>query len=267
MEPVPQRARFEQSGDAYDRFMGRYARPLAPRFAAAAGVARGQRVLDVGCGPGALTGVLADLVGADAVSAVDPSASFVTACAERHPGVDVRPARAEALPFADAEFDVALAQLVLHFVEDPSAAAHEMRRVVRPGGVVGACVWDFHEGMEMLRAFWDAANAVVPGAPDEAGTLRFGGPGEIAELLDGAGLVDVAESTITVTSDYTGFDELWSGFLEGVGPAGAFCTSLDDDTRARVRSELEVRVGRPASAFTMAAVARCAVGRVPTVTP
>jgi SAM-dependent methyltransferase len=175
----------------------------------------------------------------------------------------VRLGRAEQIPFDDNRFDAALAQLVLHFVSDPPAAAVEMSRTVRPGGVVGACVWDFAEGMEMLRHFWDAASAVDPDAPDEARTLRFGAPGEIVELFTGAGLLAVEESSLTVRSSYADFDEMWSGFLVGVGPAGSFAVSLPDDQRQRLRQDLYRRVGEPDGSFSLSAVARCAVGRVP----
>src|SRR5437868_980480 len=137
---------FTVAAEAYDRFMGRYSVPLASTFADFAGVAEGQRVLDVGCGPGALTRELVRRVGAGAVAAVDPSEPFVEECARRNPGVDVRLAKAEQLPFSDGVFDAALAQLVLHFVSDPAAAANELRRVLRPGGRAAACVWDFADG-------------------------------------------------------------------------------------------------------------------------
>lgn len=262
MEPVEGAATFRTSGATYDAFMGRYSRPLAEVFVDTVGVSSGT-ALDVGCGPGALTGVLVQRLGASAVAACDPSPPFVAECAARHPGVDVRAGRAEALPFDDASFDAALAQLVLHFVSDPPAAARELRRVVRPGGVVGACVWDFAGGMEMLRRFWDAALALDPAAPDEARALRFGGPGEIADLLDEAGLVDVVESTLEVSSTYAGFDELWSGFLAGIGPAGTYCTSLPEDRRGALREELYRRLASPTGVFTLSAAARCAHATVP----
>ena len=123
MDEVEGARAFRATGGAYDSYMGRYSKPLAIRFADAAGVEHGQRVLDVGCGPGALTGVLVDRLGADAVAACDPSEPFLAACAERHPGVIVRQGRAEAIPFDDGAFDCALAQLVLHFVSDPDRAA------------------------------------------------------------------------------------------------------------------------------------------------
>lgn len=261
---TPEGARsFLTSGNAYDGFMGRYSRPLADVFADAVGVSRGHTALDVGCGPGALTGVLVDRLGVDAVFACDPSAPFVAECAARHPGVDVRLGRAEAVPFDDGRFDVSLAQLVLHFVTDPEQAARELQRVVRPGGLVGACMWDFAEGMEMLRHFWDAALTIDPNAPDEARTLRFGRQGEIVALFEGAGLEHIVETTLHVSTRYDSFDEFWSGFLAGIGPAGVFCVALSDEARAALREELFRRVGSPAGPFTLGAMARSAHGRVP----
>ena len=251
---------FTVSGDAYERFMGRYSRELSPAFVDFARVGAGQRVLDLGCGPGALTGELVRRLGADAVAAVDPSETFVDACRRRHPGVDVRAGRAEGLPFEDASFDGALAQLVLHFVADPVRAASELRRVVRPGGTVAAAVWDFAEGMEMLRAFWDAATSVDPDAPDELRTMRFGRPGEIAGWLVESGFDEVTESELAVASSYAGFDELWSGFLDGVGPAGSYCVGLDAPQRAALRRALFERLGEPSGPFTLRAVARAGRG-------
>ena len=136
-----------------------------------------------------------------------------------------------------------------------------MTRVVRVGGRVSACVWDFDDGMEMLRGFWDAALEIDPSAPGDARTLRFGRPGEIVELFESVGLIDVAESALTVTSTYSSFDELWDGFCSGVGPAGAYCVSLVEAERARLRDALHARIGRPTGEITLGAVARCAVGR------
>jgi SAM-dependent methyltransferase len=241
--------------------MGRYSRPLAPAFADATGVAAGQRVLDVGCGPGALTAELVRRVGAERVSAVDPSEPFVEACARRNPGVRVVRGHAGKIPFADGSFEAALAQLVLHFVGDPAAAAAEMRRVVRPGGAVAACVWDFGGGMRMLRAFWDSALAIDPTAPDELVRRRFGRDGEIGELFESAGLGDVVTGALDVEAAYDGFDDLWAGFLAGAGPAGAYCSSLDLRGRTRLREELRSRLGSPAGRFSLPARAWYAVGR------
>ena len=251
---------FRVGDAAYDRFMGRYSRPLAGVFADAAGVAAGQRVLDVGCGPGALTGELRGRLGAASVCAIDPSEPFVEACARLNPGVDVRHGSAEDLPYADREFDAALAELVFHFVSDPLLAAREMARVVRPGGTVGACVWDFAGGMTMLRVFWEAALVVNPRAPDEAGTLRFGRDGELGELFAAAGLREIAGGALDVEAAYDGFDDFWQPFLGGAGPAGAFCASLDEGGRARLREGMFDRLGCPSGPFALPARAWYAVG-------
>jgi len=263
MDEVVGTRTFGVAGATYDSFMGRYSVGLADLFADAAGVEHGHTAVDVGCGPGALTGVLVNRLGADAVAACDPTPGFLAECAARHPGIDAVPGRAEAIPFGTDRFDHAMAQLVLHFVSEPDQAANEMSRVVRPGGLVSACVWDFADGMEMLRGFWDAALAIDPDAPDEARTLRFGRPGEIADLFAVAGMADVVESTLHVSSSYDSFEELWRSFLAGVGPAGAYCVALPDDDRAQLRAELFRRFGSPSAGFTLGAVARCAVARVP----
>ena len=143
---IPGASTFQGSGEAYDRFMGRYSAPLAVSLADAAGIESGQTAIDVGCGPGALTAELVRRLGPANVAAIDPSESFVDACRRRHPGADVWLGRAEELPYPEGRFDAALAQLVLHFVSDPDAAVHEMSRVVRTGGIVAACVWDFGGG-------------------------------------------------------------------------------------------------------------------------
>ncbi len=256
-------AQFDKSGAAYDRFMGRYAMRLAEQFAEVAGVRAGQRALDIGCGPGALTGALARRLGAANVVACDPSEQFVAECGRRHPGVEVSVGRAEALPVESGSCDVAMAQLVLHFVADPDGAVREARRVVRPGGTIAACVWDFAEGMELLRAYWDAALTVDPNAPDEATTMRFGRRGELTDLFVAAGLTGVREDTLEVASTYADFDELWAGLLGGVGPAGSHASSMAAEQQASVRGELFGRLGRPAGEFTLRARARFAVGANP----
>jgi SAM-dependent methyltransferase len=254
-------ATFRVSGSAYDRLVGRYSPALAAAMADAARIRPGKRALDVGCGPGALTAELASRLGAEHVSAVDPSAPFLEECRSRNPGVDVREGRAETLPFEDASFDAVLAQLVLHFVGDPAAAAAEMRRVLRPGGIAAACVWDFGEGMRVLRAFWDAALAIDPTAPDERSTMRFGRDGEIAWLFVESGLRDVTSGALHVAADYDDFDDLWAGFASGVGPSGAFCTALDEERRERLREDLRARLGDPTGPFALEAVAWYATGR------
>src|SRR5690349_4033714 len=145
---------FDVAAESYDRFMGRYSAVLTPQMADFAGIEAGQRVVDVGCGPGALTAEMIDR-GAH-VSAVDPSPQFVGAVRERYPDVDVRQAAAEELPFEDASFDAALAQLVVHFMADPVRGIVEMARVTGDGGVVAASVWDLVGGQAPISPFWRA---------------------------------------------------------------------------------------------------------------
>ena len=220
--------------EAYGRFMGRFSEPLAAVFADACGVRAGQRVLDVGCGPGALTAELVRRLGPDAVTAIDPSPPFVEAAATRFPRVDVRTGAAEDLPFADASFDAALAQLVVHFMADPVAGLREMGRVTRPGGTVGACVWDFGEGGSPLSVFWRAAREVDPEAPNESGRPGTR-EGQLADLARRAGLTAVRPGMVSVTVDFPTFDAWWEPFQLGVGPAGAYVAGLDPDHRAALR--------------------------------
>jgi ubiquinone/menaquinone biosynthesis C-methylase UbiE len=187
---------FDVAADAYDSFMGRYSRLLSAQMADLAGVGPGQRVIDVGCGPGALTSELVKRLGPRAVAAADPSESFVAAARTRNPGVDVRQAPAEHLPFDDGSFDVALAQLVVHFMSDPVAGLAEMGRVTRNGGVVAACVWDHGGGAGPLSLFWRAARDLDPDVDDES-DLAGARQGQLTELFRAAGLRDVEETTVT----------------------------------------------------------------------
>lgn len=155
--------------EAYDGHTGRYRAELSAAFVRSTGVAPGMRVLDVGCGPGALTIALAMVVGAPAVSAVDPSEDYARACRQRVPGAEVHFGAAEALPFDHGIFAAVLAQLVVQALDDAPPAAREMRRVAVPGGVIAACVWDFRGGMPLMDAYWAAARALDPDGARDAG--------------------------------------------------------------------------------------------------
>ncbi len=246
---------FAVSADAYDRFMGRFSEPLAPVLADFAAVPAGA-VLDVGCGPGALTAEL--LRRGATVAAVDPSAPFVAAVRARHPGVDVREASAESLPFDDASFDAALAQLVVHFMRDPDAGLREMTRVTRAGGTVAACVWDHATGP--LGAFWAAVATLHDGQghpPSEAprtGSHR----GDLARVLSGAGLRGVVEEPIHVTVPFERFEAWWEPFELGVGPAGDHVAALDAAARERLRDACRAQLPEPP--FEVRAVAWAARG-------
>jgi ubiquinone/menaquinone biosynthesis C-methylase UbiE len=226
---------FAVSADAYDRFMGRYSVRLAPQLADFAGVHPGQKVADIGCGPGALTSELVDRVGPTNVFAVDPSEPFVAAVRERFPSVDVQLAAAEQLPFPDRAFDAALAQLVVHFMSDPVAGLAEMARVVRNDGVVAACVWDHAGEHGPLSVFWQAARELDPTVADES--RRAGArAGHLAELFVNAGLRDVEATVLVATVTHASFDDWWEPFTLGVGPAGAYVAGLDVKRRAELRA-------------------------------
>jgi SAM-dependent methyltransferase len=233
---------FTAAAESYDRFMGRYSGPLAPQFCDFAGVEAGRRVLDVGCGPGALVGELVRRVGSENVWAVDPAAQFVAAARERNPGVDVREASAEQLPFGDVEFDASLAQLVVHFMSDPVGGLSEMRRVTKAGGGVAACVWDHAGRQGPLSPFWDAVHALDPDVDDESQLAGARG-GHLTELFGEAGLRDVHESSLAVSVQHPGFDAWWQPFTLGVGPAGAYLAGLEEERQAEVRERCRQKVG------------------------
>lgn len=241
--------------ETYTRFMGRYAEPLAAVFAAFAGIRAGDKVLDVGCGPGALTAHLVK-VGAD-VAAIDPSPPFVGAIRVRFPDVDVRRGTAEELPYDTACFDAALAQLVVHFMTDPVAGLRQMARVTRHGGVVAACVWDGPTGA--LAPFWDAVHVIDPDVEDEA--LRSGArKGHLTELFETAELRDVEEDSISVDVVHPTFAQWWEPYTYGVGPAGDYVARLDDEGRERLESVARERLG--GGPFTVTATAWAARGTV-----
>ena len=244
---------FTVAADAYDRFMGRYSVLLAPQLADLAGVCVGQRVLDVGCGPGALTTELVTRLGAAAVTAVDPSEPFVAAARERHPGVSVEHASAEQLPFRDGAFDAALAQLVVHFMADPVAGLREMARVAREHGVVAACVWDHVAGGQgPLSSYWAAVHELDPDVEDES-TLAGARQGHLMELFEAAGLREIEDTHLTVSVEHPTFEDWWEPFTLGVGPAGAYAAGLDPERQAQLRERCRERLPPPPFVLTLRA--------------
>jgi len=248
---------FAVTADAYDRFMGRYSARLAPQLADFAGVLSGQRVIDIGCGPGAVTSELVNRLGPTNVFAVDPSEPFVAAVRERFPTVDVRLAAAEQLPFPDKAFDAALAQLVVHFMSDPVAGLSEMARVVRNDGVVAACVWDHAGEQGPLSVFWQAARELDPDVKDES-HLAGARAGHLAELFVTAGLRGVEATALVATVVHASFEDWWGPFTLGVGPAGAYTVGLEANRRAELRERCRALL--PAAPFELAARAWTARG-------
>jgi SAM-dependent methyltransferase len=249
----------------YGRFVGRYAPGLAAALIDVVGLEPANRVIDVGCGPGGLSMAVAAVVGQENVTAVDPSQPFLSVCRARLPAADVRQAAAEDLPFDDDSFDVALAQLVVNFMTDAEQGVGEMSRVVKPGGKVAACTWDYRNKMTMLRAFWDAAHEVAPEQAvqaDEGSTMGYSTEEELTGLWRQVGLADVRGGELWVTVAYDDFDDLWAPFTSGIGPAGAFGASLDPERQKAVRGAMSRRLGDPEGPFELSARAWYAVGRV-----
>jgi SAM-dependent methyltransferase len=256
---------FLHGADAYDRHIGRYGLELAQELIKFAGVNSGQRVLDVGCGPGALTRQLVPLLGAQKVAAIDPSLSFVQACQERLPGVRAEVAAAEALPFSDGVFDRALAQLVVNFMTDAEAGVREMSRVTASGGIVAAAVWDYAGQMTLLRRFWDSVTVLDPSAAelDEGRSMRYCTPEELEVLWTVVGLDQVTISEVVVTAGYEGFEDLWEPLEHGVSPSGAYVASLSPDRRALLKADFQQRIGAGDAPFRLGARAWLVAGRVP----
>lgn len=255
---------------AYDHYMGRWSRRLAPLFLDFAGSAPGERVIDVGCGTGSLSLALVERSAVEAIEAIDFEADFVAAFQKR---IGARPIKARqgdacSLPFADASFDRALSLLVLHFVSDAQQAAREMRRVVRPGGVVAAAVWDTYGGMPSQRVFWDTVTAIEPSADARRAATMFRPatqPGDLPALLDGAGLTDIRETLLTIRMEFANFEDYWHPLLTAQGTLGQFVDGLAAPTRARVVEAVRASFlcGRPDGPRSFASVAWAARGVVP----
>jgi SAM-dependent methyltransferase len=250
------------ASDAYDRFMGRWSRRLAPLLIDFAHVGPRQVVLDVGSGTGALACAATAVTDVQVVG-VDPVRQYVGS-ARQHAN-DQRLcfvlADALALPFADCTFDRALSLLVLNFVPDPGRAVSEMIRVTRAGGVVAGAVWDYGDSMGMLRTFWDEAAALDPDAPDERG-MPLSRCGELAALWQAHRLVGVNEVRLCIDMPFLSFDDYWQAFLGGQGPAGAYAASLPRRQRTALRARLHDRLAPSGAAFSLRGCAWAVRGEV-----
>jgi SAM-dependent methyltransferase len=235
---------FHTDEESYDDFMGRYSVRLAPLFVEFAGVGEGQHVLDVGAGTGALT---RELVASGAsVVAAEPSPEFVRALRARFPQLEVHEAPAEELPFADDSFDLALAQLVVAFMDDAPAAMRELGRVAHK---VAINMWGIEE-VQMFAAIARTAR-VVGGGYAEQGARRYRTRHELHDLLAGAGLSKVETGELDVTAPYLDFEDFWRALTLGVGPAGAWLHGLDEEQRSLAHDELYSQLGSPSGAFEL----------------
>lgn len=233
------------SGDAYEQFMGRWSRRLAPLLLRFANVQNGDDVLDVGSGTGELTLALAEALPSSRVTGVERSETFVQFARSRSSNERLAfiVADAQSLELPDDSFDRALSLLVLNFIPNPAQAVGEMIRVTRGGGVVAAAVWDYGEGMEMLRAFWDEAVALDPDiSTRDEGRMPLCRRGELAALWESQNLEAVEETPLSIDLNFTSFLDYWSPFLGGQGPAGGYVAGLTADARAALESRLRARV-------------------------
>ncbi|HSP13205.1 MAG TPA: methyltransferase domain-containing protein [Thermoanaerobaculia bacterium] len=231
-----------QSADWYEAYIGRWSRPVARKFVADLSIASGSVWLDVGCGSGALTSAIAEIANPARVVALDRSVEFVEEDRRRSNDGRIRFVAGDAvsLPFDDDSADAAVSGLVLNFVPQPDRALREMLRCVRAGGVVSIYLWDYSEGMQSIRLFWDAAIALDPRAVelDEAKRFPLCQPAPLEKLFADAGVAQVGVSSITVPTHFRDFDDLWSPFLGGQGPAPAYAMSLPDRQRTALRERL-----------------------------
>jgi SAM-dependent methyltransferase len=232
---------------AYERYMGGWSAALADPFLDAVAVVEPGTVVDVGSGTGNLALAAARRWPGCTVLGVDPSPAYVRAATDR--ARDDGRARfvrgtAGRLPLREGGADAALALLVLNFVPDPASAVAEMARATRPGGVLGAAVWDYGVGMQPLRLFWDAAARVDPSTRgQDEGSMPLAGAGELADAWRSHGLRDVRDGALEVRRRYGTFDDYWQPFLLATGPAGAHVASLGEAERIALRAELESRLG------------------------
>jgi SAM-dependent methyltransferase len=231
------------TGASYEPYVGRWSRLVAREFVSMLGVPTGASWLDVGCGTGALVQTILDLAAPREVTGVDPSPGFLAYAgrqiADRRARFDEGDARS--LPYESGAFDAVVSGLVLNFVPDAAQAVAAMTSVSRGDGVVAAYVWDYADGMQLMRHFWDAAVRRDATVRDRDEARRFGGfcqPGTLSDVWAAAGLRDVETWEIVVATNFENFDDLWLPFLGGQGPAPSHVASLDDEGREALREEI-----------------------------
>jgi ubiquinone/menaquinone biosynthesis C-methylase UbiE len=254
--------------EAYEVMMGRWSRRLAPLFVEFVGVRNGERVLDVGCGTGALLSTLANSTRAAEIVGIDPSAAFIQAARSEiaDARVTMELGDAQHLPYGDASFDRCLALLIVDFIPDAPKAAKEMRRVTKSGGVVATTMWDGSRANELQNCLWDAAIAIDPTVNRSFGRrASYGSAEALSGLLTGAGVTDVEATDLTMLCQFSSFDDLWQRYLGGAGPSGVYVAGLAEDRREAVKQRLrqDVLRGGTDGPFTLQAKAWAVRGLVP----
>ena len=238
------------NGNLYERYVGRWSRPVARKFLEWLAVPAGQKWLDVGCGTGALSQTILEFSDPAHIKAIDRSEAFVefARAQTQDQRVQFEVRDAQALNVELGIFDAIVSGLVLNFIPQPEQALVGMRRVAREGGVVGAYVWDYAEGMQLMRHFWDAAVALDPKVNDIDEVRRFphARPEPLKQLFQGAGFHQVEVTSIEVPTVFRDFDDYWSPFLGGQGPAPSYLMSLSDERRDTLRER--IRAGLPFAA-------------------
>jgi SAM-dependent methyltransferase len=228
---------------AYDAFMGRWSKVVARDFLAWLSVPPHSRWLDVGCGTGALTSAILQSASPSEVWGIDPSEEYVSYARAIQPKerCHLLVADAQALPHEFSGFDATVSGLALNLVPDPIAAVAEMIRVTRPDGLVGAYVWDFADGMELLRYLWDAATKLDPQAEelDQGKCFPICHPDRLRVLFTEAGVRAIQVRPLEVPTIFRDFDDYWTPLLSGHGRAPGYVMSLSADQRSRLRESIQ----------------------------
>lgn len=242
-----------QDAAAYDRFMGRWSRRLALEFLAWLGVRPDADWLEIGCGTGSLTRAILENARPRSVTACDTAKDFVSYCTDQlsYPNFRVAAASTDDLPAREGGYDVVVSSLVLNFLPEPVQALRRMREACAVGGEVAACVWDYSDGMELLRLFWDAAVALDPRAAPLHEGRRFPicQPDALRRAFAAADLEGVAVDSLAIATVFASFDEYWGSFLDSPGPAPTYVSSLSQEARQRLAGRLraEIRGGEDGS--------------------
>ncbi len=231
-----------QSGIAYDRFMGRWSVFIAQKFLRWLAVSPSHTWLDVGCGTGAITKLILENYQPEAIISIDSSSDFISRAQESisDPAIQFRVGLAQSLELESNSIDTVVSGLVLNFLPQPKAAVSEMLRVTKPGGKIGVFVWDYADGMQMLRYFWDAAVELDENARELDEGIRFPlcQEGQLESLIRETGLKRIEATPIEVVTLFQNFDDYWQPFLGGVGPAPGYTMSLDPRDRQKLEDKL-----------------------------